>query len=74
MSNILEDLFSLKGKTALVTGGAKGLGAMISAALSRAGCKVIIVSSSRCLRVPPFMACREIHSLFSSMIYRRCRA
>lgn len=47
MSNILEDLFSLKGKTALVTGGAKGLGAMISAALSRAGCKVIIVSSSK---------------------------
>jgi NAD(P)-dependent dehydrogenase (short-subunit alcohol dehydrogenase family) len=44
--NILNELFSVEGKTALVTGGAKGVGAMISTALVRAGCKVIVVSRS----------------------------
>lgn len=43
MSNFLEELFSLKGKTALVTGGAKGVGAMISRGLVGAGADVIIV-------------------------------
>lgn len=44
--DILNQLFSVAGKTALVTGGAKGVGAMISSALVRAGCKVIVVSRS----------------------------
>lgn len=38
------DLFSLSGKTAVVTGGAKGVGAMIATALANAGVRVIIVS------------------------------
>ncbi|MES2258582.1 MAG: SDR family oxidoreductase [Pseudomonadota bacterium] len=46
MTSILNELFSVEGKTALVTGGAKGVGAMISTALARAGCKVIVVSRS----------------------------
>lgn len=46
MSTFLENLFSLEGKTALVTGGAKGLGAMISIALVGAGARVIVVSRS----------------------------
>lgn len=46
MNTFLEDLFSLRNKTALVTGGAKGLGAMISAALAGAGARVIVVSRS----------------------------
>ncbi|MDB5971656.1 MAG: oxidoreductase [Hydrocarboniphaga sp.] len=45
MSNaLLEELFSLNGKTAVVTGGAKGLGAMISIALAGAGARIIVVS------------------------------
>lgn len=44
----LDHLFSLAGKTALVTGGAKGLGAMISSALAQAGARVIVVSRSPC--------------------------
>lgn len=44
MSDLLTSLFSLKGKTAVVTGGAKGLGAMISVALAGAGAQVIIIS------------------------------
>ncbi len=39
-------LFSLAGKTALVTGGAKGVGALISRSLARAGCTVIVTGRS----------------------------
>lgn len=40
----LTRLFSLSGKTAVVTGGAKGVGAMISTALVGAGAKVLIIA------------------------------
>jgi NAD(P)-dependent dehydrogenase (short-subunit alcohol dehydrogenase family) len=43
---ILDELFSIAGKVALVTGGAKGVGAMIAAALVRAGADVHVVSRS----------------------------
>jgi NAD(P)-dependent dehydrogenase (short-subunit alcohol dehydrogenase family) len=46
VANILEQLFSVRGKTAVVTGGAKGVGAMISTALVRAGARVIAISRS----------------------------
>ncbi|WP_157083031.1 SDR family oxidoreductase [Novosphingobium lentum] len=38
------DLFSIAGKVAVVTGGAKGVGAMISTALVDAGARVLIVA------------------------------
>ena len=41
---ILERLFSLGGKTALVTGGATGIGRMIATALAAAGAEVFIAS------------------------------
>lgn len=40
------ELFSLSGKTALVTGGAKGIGAMITRVLVRAGCQVFVTGRS----------------------------
>lgn len=40
----LEELFSLKGKTALVTGGATGIGRMAATAMVHAGAKVLIAS------------------------------
>lgn len=42
--SILERLFSLEGKTALVTGGATGIGRMIATALADAGATVMIAS------------------------------
>ena len=41
---ISKNLFSLKGKTALVTGGSTGIGFMATAGLVSAGAKVFIVS------------------------------
>jgi NAD(P)-dependent dehydrogenase (short-subunit alcohol dehydrogenase family) len=46
VTGFLNELFSIEGKTAVVTGGAKGVGAMISKALVQAGCKVLIVARS----------------------------
>lgn len=40
----LEQLFNISGKTALVTGGSSGIGAMITEALVMAGCRVFIAS------------------------------
>ena len=40
----VDDLFSIKGKTALVTGGATGIGLMIATALAKAGANVLIAS------------------------------
>jgi NAD(P)-dependent dehydrogenase (short-subunit alcohol dehydrogenase family) len=40
----LEDLFSVSGKTALVTGAATGIGRMIATALAQAGARVLIGS------------------------------
>lgn len=44
--DVYAELFSLSGKTALVTGGAKGIGAMITRVLIRAGCQVFITGRS----------------------------
>ena len=41
---VLENLFSLKDKTALVTGAATGIGRMAATALVEAGAHVLIAS------------------------------
>ena len=42
----IQNLFSVQGRTAVVTGGAKGVGAMITTALVKAGAHVIVISRS----------------------------
>lgn len=40
----IQSLFGLEGKTALVTGGATGIGRMAAEALVRAGARVLLAS------------------------------
>jgi gluconate 5-dehydrogenase len=49
----IEELFSLQGKTAIVTGGGKGLGAQVAHALAEAGANVVVCSRD-------FAACQEV--------------
>ena len=46
MADNQKNLFSVAGKTAVVTGGAKGIGAMITEGLIDAGANVLVVSRS----------------------------
>jgi 2-deoxy-D-gluconate 3-dehydrogenase len=47
MTNWLESQFSLTGKTALVTGASKGIGASIAIAMAQAGANVVLVGRSQ---------------------------
>jgi NAD(P)-dependent dehydrogenase (short-subunit alcohol dehydrogenase family) len=59
----IEALFGIAGKTALVTGGSRGIGAMIAEGLVRAGCRVYISSRKQdaceatAARLAPFGEC-----------------
>lgn len=46
MSLFLDDLFSLRGKTAVVTGASRGIGLAIAETLAKAGADIIAVSTS----------------------------
>ena len=43
-SSYIEELFSLSGRVAVVTGGSSGIGAEMAAALARAGARVVLVA------------------------------
>ena len=47
MSDYLKNLFSLKNKTALITGGSRGIGSEIALAYLKAGANVICISRSK---------------------------
>jgi NAD(P)-dependent dehydrogenase (short-subunit alcohol dehydrogenase family) len=43
----MNDLFSLAGRTALVTGGSRGIGRMIATGFLRAGCRAVYISARK---------------------------
>ena len=45
-NNYLQDLFSLEGKVALVTGGGRGIGQVLCRELARGGADIAIFSRS----------------------------
>jgi NAD(P)-dependent dehydrogenase (short-subunit alcohol dehydrogenase family) len=51
-SDLIQSLFSLSGRVAIVTGGSRGLGAKIAAAYAAAGATVIAVGRSAVAAVP----------------------
>jgi len=46
MSSYIEELFSLQGQTAIITGGSRGIGAEIALGLLKAGANIVCVSRS----------------------------
>lgn len=49
MSNLAnyENIFSLQGKTALVTGGSRGLGLHMATAFLRSGCSLVVITARK---------------------------
>lgn len=48
----LVKLFSLQGKTAVVTGGTRGIGASMAIALAEAGADIILIQVSHLANIP----------------------
>ena len=48
MTSFIEGLFSLEGKTAIITGASRGIGKELALSFKKAGANVVCISSSKC--------------------------
>ena len=62
--NFIQDLFSLEGKVALVTGGGRGIGQVIARDLARAGADIAIFSRSGAAESVKLMQVNRCYSGF----------
>lgn len=60
MAGYLDDLFSLAGRVAVVTGGSSGIGAAMATALGRAGADVVLIARDTGRLVAAASALREV--------------
>jgi hypothetical protein len=85
-SAAIEALFGVAGKTAVVTGGSRGIGAMIAGGLVRAGCRVYITARKQaacdataaelseygeCISVPADLSVPEGAAALASLLSER---
>ena len=59
MSQVLDSLFGLRGRSALVTGSSRGIGAAIACGLSGAGARIVLHARTR-------QACQPVHDDIAS--------
>lgn len=71
MSRTVQHLFNLTGKTALVTGGSRGLGLNMAHALGEAGAKVIVTSRKK-IDLQNAVATLHEHNIDASFIVSDC--
>src|ERR1700728_5399795 len=85
-SGDISSLFSVRGKVAVVTGGSRGIGAMIASGLVRAGCRVYITARKaeacdaqaaalsaygECISMPANLATHEGVEQFAALLAER---